>query len=78
MNYYKIRNATLEADHVDTFAHWTDGEQTVVSDMDVCRAVGFELTPEDVQARYGVEPLTQRQLINVRRNAKWSMNKERN
>jgi len=78
MNYYKIDNLRLKADGVDTFAHWTDGSHSVVSDVDVRRVIGFDLSPEDVQKRYGTEPLTQDELINIRRSGKWSIKKTRN
>lgn len=76
MNYYKIDNKQLAKDGVHTFAHWTDGEKTVVSDMDVRRAVGFDLTPEEVQKRYNVTPLTQRQLTAVSNSGEWTMNRK--
>lgn len=75
MNYYKIKNGLLNKDGIDTFAHLTDGDNTIVSDVDVRRVVGFNLTPEDVQARYGVRPLSQDELLNIKRNANWWMKK---
>jgi len=75
MNYYKISNTRLGKDGIDTFAHWTDGENTVVSDVDVRRVLGFDLTPQDVQERYDAEPLTQRQLVSIRRSDDWELNK---
>ena len=74
MNYYKVSNQLLESDGVDTYARWTDGDSTVVSDVDARRVLGFELTPEDVRKRYGVKPLTERELASVRRSEQWRLN----
>lgn len=76
MNYYKIDNATLKADGIATFAHLTNGRQTVVSDMDVRRAVGFELSPTDIQTRYGIAPLTAKEIASVRRAKSWTFNRK--
>lgn len=73
MNYYKVSCERCSKDGIDTFAHWTDGESCVIGDMDARRALGFGLSPEDIQKRYGVSPLTQAELINVRRSYKWRM-----
>lgn len=78
MNYYKINTDRLKSDGIDTFAHWQSSTQTVVSDMDVRRILGFDLSPENIQKKYNVTPLTQAQLIAVRLSDKWAMNTERN
>lgn len=75
MNYYKVSLERCAKDGIDTFAHWTDGSRAVVSDMDVRRAQGFGLSPEDIQERYGAAPLTASELVNIRKSGEWAMNK---
>lgn len=74
MNYYKVSNQLLTSGGVNTYAHWTDGDSTVVSDVDVRCALGFSLTPADVQKRYSVKPLTERELTSIRRSGNWKLN----
>lgn len=77
MNYYKVSNSKLARDGVDTFAHLTNGKQTVVSDMDVRRVLGYGLSPADIQSRYGVAPLTPREKSALRNSKTWTMNRKK-